>query len=94
MERFERQVTRARRRREITIETRQIVAVRGRAKMHRERVFCKECAGESEMLLIQDAARVANLSQRHLFRQVEAGVLHSIETPDGQLSVCLNLLQD
>ncbi len=84
---------RARRRREITIETHQIVAVRGREREQRERVFCQHCAGKSEMLAIQDAARVANVSQRHLFRQVETGALHSVETPDGQLSVCLNSLQ-
>jgi hypothetical protein len=44
------------------------------------------------MLTPDEAATFAQITARHIYRLVEAGELHSLETDDGALSVCLNSL--
>jgi hypothetical protein len=44
------------------------------------------------MLTPEEAAAFAQSTARHIYRRVEAGELHSIETNDGALRVCVNSL--
>jgi DNA-binding transcriptional MerR regulator len=44
------------------------------------------------MLSIDDAAILAGVSSRTIFRWAEAGIVHSTETPEGLLLICLNSL--
>ena len=42
------------------------------------------------MLRSEEAAAVAGVSTRVIYRLIEAGAIHYIETPAGLLRVCLN----
>jgi hypothetical protein len=44
------------------------------------------------MLSIDDAAILAGVNSRTIFGWAESGVVHSTETPDGLLLICLNSL--
>jgi hypothetical protein len=55
---------------------------------------CAGCGGEVEQLTTERAARAAGLGLRALCRMIEAGLLHSTETPDGVLLVCVNTLTE
>lgn len=78
------------RRTEIMVETHRTLRVSVRSR--RVRLFCPACAAEVEMVSAGVAARVAGLSEREVFRLVEAGELHHAEAPDGRLLVCLGAL--
>ena len=81
---------RTKRKTDITVETDQVVVIRQQKKL--ARAWCGQCAGQAKMLTIAQAAAVACVSQRTIFRRVEAGLLHFTETPDGVLFICLNSL--
>jgi hypothetical protein len=71
---------------EITLETERWIVVSRPGK----RRWCPACAIDVEMITIDDAALVAEVSSRTIFRWVESGVLHASETPQGLLLVCPN----
>jgi hypothetical protein len=54
--------------------------------------WCTECAPGAPLLTPEEAAPVAGLSVRALYRLVEDGLIHFKETPDGLLLVCLGKL--
>jgi len=74
-----------------TIETRELWIVRKNAPQISE-IFCSTCPHEVVMLTPQEAARHAGVSQRAVYRWVEDGRLHFVETADGDLLVCLSPL--
>lgn len=58
------------------------------------RAWCAGCGGEVVQFAAEPAARAAGLTLRALCRMVEDGRLHSTETPDGALLVCVNSLRE
>jgi hypothetical protein len=81
------------RRTKITIEReRLLIVASGRRRIEG---WCEACRAEVKLVGAEEAANVAGLSQRAIFRRIEAGRLHFSETPGGALLVCLNsLLQE
>ncbi len=77
---------------ETIIETHEVWVVRKRAGQ--PAVWCAECAGRPAMLTTEEAARLTGLSQRAVYRNVEAGAVHFTETADGCLFVCPASLSD
>ena len=77
---------------ETVTETREVWVVR-RARATtaggRPPVPCPVCGGRAKMLAPEEAAAAAGLSQRELFRRVEAGRAHYSETSEGKPLVCL-----
>ena len=71
---------------ETIIETHEVWVVRRRAGQ--PAVWCTECVGQPAMLTTEEAARLSGLSQRAVYRSVEAGAVHFTETADGCLFVC------
>ncbi len=55
-------------------------------------VWCAECPAPALMLTPEEAAALTGLSTRSLYRQVEAGQFHFVETAEGRLLVCPNSL--
>jgi hypothetical protein len=56
-------------------------------------VLCAVCASpQAVMLAPQEAAAIAGVTLRTLFRWVEAGEVHFLEQADGALWVCVNSL--
>jgi hypothetical protein len=73
---------------EITVETDRWVVV----KRHKTTSWCETCSRQVEMLNVDDAAIVARVNSCTVFRWAKSGVLHSTETPEGLLRVCLRSL--
>ena len=74
----------------ITIETHQILILRKPGG--RVRSWCAACAMEGDMVSAEQAAVIAAVGLREICGEIEAGLLHHRETPDGLLVVCLNSL--
>ncbi len=45
------------------------------------------------MLTPDQAATIASVSSRMIYRRVEAGEMHYLETPEGHLLVCANSIE-
>ena len=75
----------------ITAETFERMTVRLRRK--KTIGWCKECAAEVLMLAPNEAAAIARTTARAIFRRVEAGELHFLETENGELLLCRNSLR-
>jgi hypothetical protein len=79
------------RRTEIIIETERLVLVtRGRTR--KDHQWCAGCAEGVDMMTTDDAALIARVTSRTIFRWAESGRVHSSETPDGLLLICSNSL--
>ncbi len=55
--------------------------------------WCDECAAKAQMLAPNEAAAILPTTALAIFRGVEAGDLHFIETASGALFVCRNSLE-
>ena len=75
---------------EITIETDRMFIIRRRSTL--TQTWCAACSEVVKMAAPEDAANLAGMSSREIYRAVEAGKLHFIETVEGRLLVCLNSL--
>ena len=80
------------RKREISIQFEEILVIR-----RPERpvfMWCGSCGERVLMLAADQAARIARIGARTLFRLVEAGRLHFIEIHGGSLLICRPSLED
>ena len=77
------------RRTEIKIQMERLVIVRPRRSTNMIE-WCEACAGLTRMLTVDEAAAVARSTSRDIYRRVEAGELHFMETPEGSLLICLD----
>ena len=75
---------------EIIIETDEIFVLRARDDAAPPVSDCPACG--AQMTTPEEAARLSNLSPRHVYRLVEAGHAHYAEMPDGGLLACLGSL--
>ena len=74
----------------ITIETQRTVVIRKRGGS--AVAWCGACRGNVQMITPADAAIRAAVTTRTIYRRVEFGTLHFIETGDGFLLICSNSL--
>ena len=77
---------RTRKRTEITIETERIVVI-SRRKLS-ALAWCPKCCRRVRMVTVEEAATIAAVSSRTVYRWVEASQLHFAEMQDGRLLVC------
>jgi hypothetical protein len=77
------------RRMRITIQTERLLVLSQSQSLYS---LCAGCGAEVRMLTIDQAATLARLSSRELYREVEAGILHFIETTEGSVLICFNSL--
>lgn len=75
-----------RRRTEVTIHTREVVILRDAASP--VRTWCAGCAAQRVFVTPQEAARLAGVSARLIYRCVGENKIHFVETPQGTLLVC------
>jgi excisionase family DNA binding protein len=71
---------------EITIETDRIVVISRRNLQAQS--WCGACNKRVSMVTIDEAARLARVSARTVYRWVEDEKLHFTETSDGRLLIC------
>jgi hypothetical protein len=75
------------RRTKITVKTERLLVMgQGRRRVE---VWCEACQAETRMIGVEEAALIAGLSQRTIFRWIEKGQLHFAETARGALLICL-----
>lgn len=71
---------------EVIIETDEIfVALRTPAPVLRR---CESCSVEVEMVTPETAAFMRGTPPRNIYRLVERGAVHFVETPSGELLLC------
>ncbi|HXI91929.1 MAG TPA: hypothetical protein VNO24_18085 [Blastocatellia bacterium] len=75
---------------EITVATRQRITIRRRSEP--PDAWCERCGAQVQMLAPLEVAALLQTTARAIFRGVEAGELHFLETADGGLLVCRNSL--
>ena len=74
------------RRIEVTVETDEIAIIRG--LQDKVLSLCPECADAVVMMTPDEAALIARTTTREIYRRVEEGSVHPVETPEGFLLVC------
>lgn len=79
------------RRIEINIDRQRLVVLKRRGGAVAE--WCGDCGEQVAMLTPDQAAVIANVSSRTIYRRVEAGEMHYTETAEGLLLVCANSLE-
>jgi hypothetical protein len=80
------------RRVQLTIETHQLLVI-SRATGSIQG-WCSECARDVPLIRPEEAAVLAGVSPRTIYRRVEAGLVHFAESPEGWLLICLGSLLD
>jgi excisionase family DNA binding protein len=79
-------LVRTRKRTQITIETERIFV------LSRRKVFvvawCHECGQRTTMITVDEAAAIAAVSSRTIYRWVDSERLHFAETSEGRLLIC------
>jgi N-acetylglutamate synthase/N-acetylornithine aminotransferase len=58
------------------------------------RAWCEGCAADVGMISPEEAALLARVSTRAIYRWAEAGSIHYAETSDGFLTVCRQALSE
>jgi len=74
----------------ITIQTERVL-VMGHRSLYG---LCIECGDEVRMATIDQASAMVGVSSREIYREIESGNLHFMETPKGSVLVCFNSLND
>ncbi|MBI4468086.1 MAG: hypothetical protein HY650_02060 [Acidobacteria bacterium] len=81
---------RKQRRTRITVETDRLLILR--QSQSPIKAWCQGCTDQVEMLSADQAATVAGVRCRTLYRWVEAESIHFVEGGDGRLLICFNSL--
>ncbi len=81
---------RATRRLKIIAEKHELTVIRFASK---ESHYCQNCQAETQHLIVAEMAQVMKLSEREVFRLAESEQIHSIETADGRLMVCIESIK-
>lgn len=75
---------------EITIETHETWIIRRtQPAPQAPQGWCSRCDAQATLLTPEDAARLTGSSLRQLFRQIEQAQIHFLETPEGNVWLCL-----
>ncbi len=84
----------------ITTRTQEMMVIRARLSDQADRadrrdliqIWCDKCAAQVVMVTAEQAAAISGVRARIIYRWVESGMVHSVETPDGETLVCLDSL--
>jgi hypothetical protein len=74
----------------VTFEARERMVIRHSAR--RPVAWCERCCADALMVTPNEAAALSRTDARAIFRGVEAGQIHFIESEGGALLVCSNSL--
>lgn len=85
-------MAKTKRRIEITVEKHRLVVLKRRNRLID--AWCQACREQVPMVTPDEAAAIARVSSRTIYRRVEAGELHYTETAAGWLLVCANSIRD
>ena len=77
------------RRMRITIQTERLLVMSYGRSLYS---LCVMCGDEVRMVTINQAVLLSRHTAREIFRELEAGMLHFIETTEGAILICFNSL--
>ncbi len=77
---------------EITIEVEDLMLIRSRGRSLQ--LWCPECGADVEMVTPSEAARIAGVTSRTIYRWVEQARLHFVENAGDSILVCVVSLGD
>ncbi len=77
----------------MTIETEEKTVLRGSQSQRSTLMWCPICRRQVEMVTPEQAAQIAGVSARTIYRRIEAGKAHSIEDCDRSKLICLDSLE-
>ena len=72
----------------ITVETERLVVISG-SHSASATVWCEACQAEVTMLGLDEASALAGLGDLAIFRWVETGAIHFVETSEGRALFCV-----
>lgn len=75
----------------ITVEKERFLILRREQEVQR---WCGECGAMVRMIRPAEAAAVAAVSDRTIFRQIESRRLHFSETEAGSVLICVNSIKE
>lgn len=65
---------------------REVVVIRGSRK--RNRVLCAKCSEAAALVTIEEAVKISGITARAIYRLIEAGEVHFVETAEGLTLIC------
>ena len=74
----------------VTVETRRLSVIRSLSEAIE--LWCQHCGRNVPTVTPETAARLSGATVRAVYRQIETGSLHFLETTDGLLFVCTDSL--
>jgi hypothetical protein len=74
----------------LTIETERILIIRGGSSYRCAQ--CEACGELVHLITVDEAAKLAQIGSRAIYRMVEAESIHFIETSEELLLICFNSL--
>lgn len=74
----------------IEIQTERVLVIEKRNSTTQS--WCEGCGRQVKLVTLEMIAIVTGLSVRSVFRMLEAGEIHFLETPNGSLFICLDSL--
>jgi hypothetical protein len=78
------------RRTRTTIEMREVVVIRSSRK--RNRVLCAKCSEAAALVTIEEAVKMSGITARAIYRLIEAGEVHFVETAEGLTLICADTM--
>lgn len=75
----------------ITVEIERLLVISRSRSLYS---LCPACGDEVPLVTVEQAASLARSTWREIYREVETGKLHFIETNSGQLLICLRSVND
>lgn len=81
---------RRKKRTEIMVEQHELLIIHAPAV--EENTKCHICPTRVQMVSAEDAATILNMTRREIYRAVETGNVHFMETNEGLLLVCIQSL--
>ena len=74
------------RRTRTTLEVREVVVIRGSRQRNRGR--CENCSEAAALVTVEEAVKVSGISARAIYRLIEDGEVHFVETSNGLTLIC------
>jgi len=78
------------RRTRTTLEVREVVVIRSSRQRNRGR--CENCSGAAALVTVEEAVEMSGISARAIYRLIEAGKVHFVETTNGLTLICAGTL--
>ena len=69
-----------------TVEKHEVVVIRSSRRL--KRVFCPQCLEPVALITVDEAVKISGSSSRAVYRLIEEGEIHFVETADGGALIC------